>query len=311
MVFARNDLAGPRQSPLLSLMLLWLLGSVALGLLGPYGTWVLLPFVWRLAFWAGILIAALTVAEGAAFLARVILPQRPYLGLLVEGGLTALILGPMIWSLCCVLPHADPALVPPPGKIMLAVFALWLCVVLLRGLPRSAPMPVATPVNRSDVVTIPRNGPTIALQRAAAATIRPAFLERSDLHLPGAVMRVSADDHYLVIQTTHGTGRIIMRFRDALPDLADLPGCRIHRSHWVATDAMLRVRAEGRRHVMDLIDGSSLPVSQAYLGPLRALGLCDQRGIGRQMGGDPNKIASASRDINAASSGRSQNNPPV
>lgn len=223
MVFARNELAGPRQSPLLSLMLLWLLGSAALGLLGPYGTWVLLPLVSRLAFWAGILIAALTVAGGAAFLARVILPQRPYLGLLVEGGLTALILGPMIWSLCCVLPHADPALVPPPGKIMLAVFALWLCVVLLRGLPRSAPMPVATPVNRSDVVTIPRNGPTIALQRAAAATIRPAFLERSDLHLPGAVMRVSADDHYLVIQTTHGTGRIIMRFRDALPDLADLP----------------------------------------------------------------------------------------
>ncbi|WP_439136677.1 LytTR family DNA-binding domain-containing protein [Roseicyclus sp.] len=304
MVFARNDPAGPRQTTFWSLALLWLLGSVALGLLGPYGTWVLLPLVWRLSFWAAILIAAVTVAGGAAFLSRLVLPRRPFLGLWLEGGLTALILGPMIWSLCCVLPHADPALVPPPGKIMLAVFAVWLCVLLLRGLPRRAPPPPAAlvardrQVARTDIETVPN-------------ITRPAFLARSDLDLPGAVMRVSAADHYLEIQTTQSTGRMIMRFRDAMPDLEELAGFRIHRSHWVAAEAVLRVRAEGRRHVMDLIDGTVLPVSQAYLEPLRAVGLLDHRGMGKRMGEGPSKIASASLAIKPDSSGRSQNNPPV
>ena len=292
-------------------MLLWILGSVALGLLGPYGTWVLLPLVARLAFWAGVLIAALTVAGGAAFLVRVILPQRPYLGLLMEGGLTALVLGPMIWSLCCVLPHADAALVPPPGKIILAVFAVWLSVVLLRGLPRGGPMLMASSPAQTKSMTMPPSGGAHPLEQTRIENIRPAFLDRSDLHLPGAVMRVSADDHYLVIQTQHGTGRIIMRFRDAMPDLENLPGFRIHRSHWVAAHAVLRVRTEGRRHVMDLIDGTSLPVSQAYLGPLSAVGLLDQRGMGNRMGGAPSKIASAPLAINPDSSGRSQNSPPV
>lgn len=304
MVFARNDLTGSRQTHFLSLMLLWLLGSVALGLLGPYGTWVLLPLVWRLVFWAGILIAAVTVAGGAAFLARLVVPQRPFVALMIEGGLTALILGPMIWSLCCVLPHADPALIPPPSKIMVAVLAVWLCVVLLRARARGAVPPPAAMADHTGQGVPPA-------QPTPPAITRPAFLARSDLDLPGAVMRVSADDHYLVIQTTHGSGRMIMRFRDAMPDLEELPGFRIHRSHWVAAEAVLRVRAEGRRHVMDLVDGTVLPVSQSYLAPLRAVGLLDQRGMGNAMGGDPSKIASAPSAIRPASSGRSQNNPPV
>lgn len=311
MVFARNDLDGPRQGPLLSLVLLWLLGSVSLGLLGPYGTWVTLDLQWRVLFWAGILIAALTVVGGAALFTRYALPRRPYLGLVLQGGLSALILGPMIWSLCCLLPHADADLVPPPQKIALAVFVVWLCVVLLRGLPRGAPLLVAAPPSRFDTPA-PRNDQSDALPAPMSTQIiRPAFLERSDLHLPGSVMRVSADDHYLVVQTTQGSGRMIMRFRDALSDLEDFPGFRIHRSHWVAAQAVLRVRAEGRRHVMDLIDGTVLPVSQAYLAPLQAAGLGDQRGIGSRMGGVPSKIASAPFAKSVESSGRSQNNPPV
>lgn len=307
MVFARNDLVDARQIPFLSLMLLWVLGSVALGLLGPYGTWMILPLEWRLLFWAGVLIAAVAVSWGAGVLVRLVLPKRPILGLLVRGFLIAVILGSMIWSLCYVLPQANPELVPPPVKIMLAVFAVWLGVVVLR----STPMLMASGLNPSETAPPRQRKPAHAQEHAPLAIIRPAFLERSDLHLPGAVMRVSADDHYLVIQTTHGTGRMIMRFRDAMPDLDDMPGFRIHRSHWVAAGAVLRVRVEGRRHIVDLFDGTSLPVSQAYLGPLSAVGLLDQRGMGRRIGGVPSKIASAPRAINPDSSGRSQNNPPV
>jgi hypothetical protein len=132
-----------------------------------------------------------------------------------------------------------------------------------------------------------------------------------DQYVPGDLLRVSADDHYLHVHTEAAEARVFMRFRDALLELAHLPGFQIHRSHWVAAHAVLRVRAEGRRFVMDLCDGTVLPVSQSYLEPLRIAGLYDPRGMGSMMGGVPSKIAVAAGPISSDSSGRSQNSPPV
>jgi DNA-binding LytR/AlgR family response regulator len=66
-----------------------------------------------------------------------------------------------------------------------------------------------------------------------------------------------------------------MRFRDALAQLDDMPGYRIHRSHWVAAPWLKRVRSEGRRYVAELNCGTELPVSRAYLDDLRRDGYLD------------------------------------
>lgn len=309
MVSPRHTPAGLWQNPVLPIALMWVAGSVALGLIGPFGTFETLSRAMRLLFWGGVLAAALTVVGAVSVLVRLVFPGRRVLGLMVQGALITFILGPMIWALCHAVPWGDPAAVPGLGKFILVVFAVWFCISALQGqfgpvpmLSEAQPQPRPAPVGG--------DGPSLAAD-AGAILRRPAFLERSDLHLPGAVMRVSADDHYLIIQTDQGMGRIIMRFRDALPDLEALPGFRIHRSHWVAAHAVLRLRLEGRRHVMDLCDGTSLPVSQAYLAPLQAAGLIDQRGMGNLTGAAPTRMASAPWPINAESSGRSQKSPPV
>lgn len=311
MVFVRNEVARDWARPMTSLGMIWAFSALTLGLIGPFGTLAALPLGWRLLFWGGVLAAGVTVVRGAAVLVRPLWAGGAIWAALFQCGLCALILGPMIWALCRALPGVDPAVVPSLGNSVIVVVLVWLCISVLRG--QAGPM-----VGLVDLPAPYPYDPYLESQERLSAQTdhtpsltRPAFLARCDLALPGAVMRVSADNHYLVIQTTHGTGRMIMRFRDALRDLEGLQGFRIHRSHWVAMDAVLRVRAEGRRHVLELIDGSVLPVSQAYLEPLRATGLLDQRGMGKRMGGAASKIASASRAINPASSGRSQNIPPV
>lgn len=311
MVSLRLGLSGAGHSPFLATLFLWFLGSLALGLMGPYGTWAALPLAWRVLFWGAVLIMAIAVgiaiANAAVRTGRALFPPRPFILLAAQGTMGALILGPIIWALCRRLPQADPALVPDLGKVMLAVLALWLCVAVLRGLPGGR-LQAPFLLDRLPSPTGATRISPIAEQKCDAC---PAFLTRAGLDLPGAVMRISADNHYLMIQTTQGRGRVMMRFRDALPDLEAEQGLRIHRSHWVAAGAVSHLVTEGRRHFVVLVDGARLPVSQSYLAPLQAMCRYDQRGIGRRMGGVPSKIASAPLAINSASAGRSQNSPPV
>lgn len=100
----------------------------------------------------------------------------------------------------------------------------------------------------------------------------PAFVRRMDPLLGMTVKSVSAADHYLLVHTERGTQRILMRFRDALEELAELDGLQIHRSHWVARSAIAAMRRDGRRHVVVMCCGQELPVSRAYLPDLRTKG---------------------------------------
>jgi hypothetical protein len=103
-----------------------------------------------------------------------------------------------------------------------------------------------------------------------------------------------------------------MRFRDALEELSDLPGLRVHRSHWVMIDAVTEVRPDGRRHVAVLSCGTEVPVSRSYLGNLEIRGsVAERRGIGTAIGGVPRRIAVASFAMIPSSSGASQKRPPV
>ena len=50
--------------------------------------------------------------------------------------------------------------------------------------------------------------------------------------------------------------------------LKNYPGARIHRSHWVADNAILNVKKNGRSNAVSLVDGRTLPVSEKYKGSL-------------------------------------------
>lgn len=76
-------------------------------------------------------------------------------------------------------------------------------------------------------------------------------------------------DHYVEVKTKLGAQLVLMRFSDALEELTDQPGWRIHRSHWVAEDVVADIRREGRKTFIVTTDDSELPVSRTYLSALR------------------------------------------
>jgi DNA-binding LytR/AlgR family response regulator len=283
----------PEYFPLIYRGIVWVLLSVLLTIAGPYSEQIGFGYAARFGYWA--IIIALTIVLG--LLVRYILQGRRQdveLGLEIATALAqAVTLGPVIWLVNNLVFGFMVSSLVWLAEFTLVVLIVAICLALIRyELSRIRRFALAD----QGAVAMP----------STTSAMRPAFLDRFDDPLPGDLVQVSADDHYLEVYTTEGKGRILMRFRDALEELDDLPGFRIHRSHWVARKAISGVRSYGRRHVAVLRDGRELPVSQNYLDDLRAAGLLDERGMGSRTGVGANSTAEASAPIRADNSGRSQ-----
>jgi hypothetical protein len=107
-----------------------------------------------------------------------------------------------------------------------------------------------------------------------AASPTPAkFLERLPLKLRGAeVWAVEAEDHYLRLHTSKGQDLILMRLADAVSELDGIEGAQVHRSWWVARDAIADAKRGDGRATLTLKDGAEAPVSRTYARLLRERG---------------------------------------
>jgi len=108
-------------------------------------------------------------------------------------------------------------------------------------------------------------------QSVTTASATPAkFLERLPLKLRGAdVWAVEAEDHYLRLHTSKGQDLILMRLADAVSELEGIEGAQVHRSWWVARDAIADAKRGDGRATLTLKDGVEVPVSRTYARLLR------------------------------------------
>ena len=127
-------------------------------------------------------------------------------------------------------------------------------------------------------VTLAMTFMAVALNRGGAqAAVAPPgpvkFLERLPPKLRGGeVWAVEAQDHYLRIHTSRGQDLILLRLADAVAELEGIEGARVHRSWWVARDAVADAQRGDGRAVLTLKDGSAVPVSRTYARLLRERG---------------------------------------
>ena len=66
---------------------------------------------------------------------------------------------------------------------------------------------------------------------------------------------------------------MLLRFSDALQDVAPTPGLQVHRSHWVSYDAIDKAERRGDAAQLILTNGSSVPVSRGNVPKLHAKGI--------------------------------------
>ncbi|HYF22619.1 MAG TPA: LytTR family DNA-binding domain-containing protein [Caulobacteraceae bacterium] len=100
-----------------------------------------------------------------------------------------------------------------------------------------------------------------------------AFRLRLSARRRGArLIALEAEDHYVRVHTDTGSELLAMRFSEAVEELSRAHGWRLHRSWWVAADAIEAVRWTRGGGEARLAGGMTAPVSRTYAPTLKAAG---------------------------------------
>ncbi len=86
------------------------------------------------------------------------------------------------------------------------------------------------------------------------------------------LIAIEAHDHYLRVHTDAGVELVTLRFADAMAELAGAHGFQVHRSWWVAADAIEAVRWRRGSGEARLAGDLTAPVSRTHAPALKAAG---------------------------------------
>jgi len=224
--------------------------SLVIGLIGPFGTYQAMNLAPRLAYWTAIGVG--TSAAGtlvAGFCERLLRPvMHRFAAALVAGALA----GPFI---AAVVAAINLVVFGPAGTVIDLVSLSFYCMAISAAVTLIA-------------AVLERPQPA-----AAMAEEPPALLERLPRPQRGRLLHISVADHYVEVSTENGRSLVLMRLSDAIREAAPIAGLQVHRSHWVALDAVKRSLRQKGRPALELENGTIVPVSRTYLEAARAAGL--------------------------------------
>jgi len=246
--------AARRRRLVAELALLAAMGAF-MGAISPYGTDRLPPAL-RLLYWEICITGGGLIGIAADLgLSRYIVSPWRRLGPVAIG------MTPIVTLLVFAV---NRALLGSRGGLPVYLFLLWrvfvicLPVMAVRAL---AWRPVPLKIETRTIVAPPLPEAEALFRRRLSARRRGARL-----------IAIEAEDHYLRIHTDAGDELITARFADALCELAHAHGFRVHRSWWVAADAIETVRWRRGGGEATLRGGLVVPVSRTYAPGLKDAG---------------------------------------
>jgi hypothetical protein len=242
-------------------LLLQLAASAGLGVFfaitGPFGTYGELGAGARYAYWIGlVLVGFINIALCEHALARFWPGCRQGWRIALVTLLSALpTTFAVAWAESLLrLGRPVPLSVMPRVYGCVALVQLLMLLVVTRlqpSLPSGHGRPPAEPIAPTQPDTAP-------------------FLSRVPSHLGQELLAVNAEDHYLRVITASGSGLILMRMADALRELDAHAGLQVHRSWWVAREAVRAIRRDNGKTILELSNGQQVPVSRTYLAAVRS-----------------------------------------
>lgn len=99
-----------------------------------------------------------------------------------------------------------------------------------------------------------------ATQRAENLSILPMLSPPME----GAIIRMEAQEHYVVVVSTGEQRMVLGRFSDFVSTLPQSFGLQVHRSHWIAANAAQEIFQDKRNMKVRLNNGDVVPVSRRH-----------------------------------------------
>lgn len=218
----------------------WAATSLVVAISGPFGTFVTRSFLWRLAYWGGLIAVAIVLAMALRVIFRAWFKNRSEVleDFSVAASLSV-IFGSGVVLLNRSLAQSDADMVMDVTGTIAVTFAISVSIIFLRRWMQ---------------------GPLYAMRPA-----RDRLLDRINAPAGVRLARVSSDNHHIRITTDDGEEfRILMRLRDALAEIDVEPGVSIHRSHWLALYQIAAVENHDGREVVLMLCGDAVPIGPKY-----------------------------------------------
>ncbi|CEJ15460.1 LytTr DNA-binding domain protein [bacterium YEK0313] len=242
------------------LLALWIGAGLVLGVIGPFGSYIGMSLPVRLVHFVGnvvsisLLVMAMTVLA-RRFLFGGALPFWAMLAIAVVAALPGALIVELqmrFWT-PDVLRHVNR------GELVFQTLSLNLIlgtvvwVIRERLQPTMQPIPAPAGILPEPVIA----RAAVGEEQVDALTAKlPVALRRARL------IALSAEDHYLKVHTDRGEALILMGLSQAAAALGPRRGVRIHRSHWVAFDALPADGYKRSAGALHLDGGLTLPVSR-------------------------------------------------
>jgi hypothetical protein len=227
--------------------------SLVLGVSGPFDTLTQFDLPGRLLYWLVIVVLSYATSHAVARVALdrlahriAALPQRLVLATLVASVPAWII----VYGVTLLASGGAPL---PPLRIW------FYCLV------------VAGAIVAMSVIMKRPEGAVATLEAAPPAP--PPILDRLPHPQRGRLLHLSVSDHYVDVVTERGHALVLMRLSDAMRETGAVAGLQVHRAHWVALDAVRQVHRANGKVVLELSNGTSLPVSRGFMPAAREAGL--------------------------------------
>lgn len=247
--------------------------GLVLGLIGPFGTYQLLPLGPRLAYWLSVVSANWLLADAIVRRVEVLMGDSvPIRRLLVPlaGACLAAVPATGVVSMANGLSGIGwpENLTVLFGQVLLLLAAIALPVYTWEDMREQMEAQSGTPMP-ADAVAASNLQKGDASHESAGGLL--LFFARLPKPLEGRLLCLEMQDHYLVVHHSAGSEMILCRMDDAARELSGL-GLRVHRSWWVAADAVADVEREGQRTFLRLTDDRRVPVGRSFRPDIKAAG---------------------------------------
>jgi hypothetical protein len=231
----------------------WFLSGLAMTVAGPFGTFDTLDLAGRASFWFVAIAAGIAICSLQRLCFRRIFPDQSFFQatVLYSGVFTAIYAPLLIWFIEW---FSKGELTGTLADWQIALIIFFIPFVINSLLFKRRESRLASRVN-----TQPNQGSRL--------------LSRLGLPPDEPLCRLQVRDHYVDVFTEGTSQSLLMRFADAIEEIDKSIGLRVHRSHWVAKDAIRQVEKEQGRIFLRLMCGTRIPVSRKYVKDLKAAGV--------------------------------------
>ena len=235
--------------------LIIVLGSLILGVIGPYGQDERFPLFERLGLWLIYFLMAMPVlilsnSMLAPLWARVEGLFKVFLLILISGGLA--------WPLLLMVELLGYVQGRPFPAGIMGLLGAWLEVVTV-AFPTLFLIHVLQPSAQGE-------------RSADRRKKEPTLVSILGHEQATQIYALKAEGHYTVVFGPAGSHFIDRPFSQLLKLTGDLEGAQVHRSWWVRKAAVIKTRKNGSAYEISLPNGILAPLARRRAGQLRALG---------------------------------------